>query len=153
MNKKIVIVVGVAAVLILAVVTGMIMFKKTEWYMFSDESGELNIMKLDDSIDSNTQKINFADADKKGYEYYILGTVNVSEGKAMVVFSQNGKEIKEIELEKGEHKLEQYSWKGEQGPASVTIKATYTANGTYTINAYRRTSKIRSFINEKILKQ
>lgn len=152
MNKKTVIIIGVAAVLLLASAAGVIMFKKTDWYMFSDESGELNIMKLDDSIASNTQKINFADADKKGYEYYILGTVNVLEGKAMVVFSQKGRDIKEIELEKGEHKLEEFSWKGEEGPVSVTIKATYTANGTYTINAYRRTSKIRSFISEKILK-
>ncbi|MCM1287630.1 MAG: hypothetical protein NC240_04920 [Clostridium sp.] len=152
MSKKMMLVIGVAAVLLLAAVMGVIMFKKTDWYMFSDESGELNIMKLDDSIDSNTQKINFADADKKGYEYYVLGTVTVSEGKAMVVFSQNGKDIKELELEKGEHQLEQFNWQGEQGPVSVTIKATYTANGTYTINAYRRTSRIKSFINEKILK-
>ncbi|MCM1172951.1 MAG: hypothetical protein NC393_12610 [Clostridium sp.] len=153
MSKKVIIVIGVAAVLILAVAMGVFMFRKTDWYMFSDESGELNIMKLDDSIDSNTQKINFVDADKKGYEYYAFGTVTVSEGNAMVVFSQNGKDIKEIELEKGEHQLEKFSWRGEQGPVSVTIKATYTANGTYTINAYRRTSNIRSFINEKILKR
>ena len=64
MNKKLVIVIGVAVVLLLAVVTGVIMFKKTDWYMFSDDSGELNIMKLDDSIASNTQKINFAEEEK-----------------------------------------------------------------------------------------
>ncbi len=151
-KRKKIILLSIGALLSVVIVVMCVSFlKKGNWEKFSISKGELNIMKLDKNIDNNTQKINFTDTGRNGYEYYIDGSINIKGGKAKVVYYQNGKTIKEIEFEKGEHKLEQYEWDGENGAVSVSVQSTYNVDGEYNINAYKRTSKIRSWINKNIL--
>lgn len=150
-RKKIILLSIGALLAVVIVVMCVSFFKKGNWEKFSISKGELNIMKLDQNIDNNTQKINFTDTGRNGYEYYIDGSINIKGGKAKVVYYQNGKTIKEIEFEKGEHKLEQYEWDGENGAVSVSVQSTYNVDGEYNINAYKRTSKLRSWINKNIL--
>ncbi|MDE6025727.1 MAG: hypothetical protein K2G45_09770 [Lachnospiraceae bacterium] len=150
-NKKIIILSIFIAVLAIVVGTTVSLMKKGDWEVFSESEGELNIMKLDENIDNNTQKINFTDTNRKGYEYYIDGSITVKGGKAKIVYYQNGKTIKEIEMEQGEHKLEHYEWNGENGAVSLSVQSTYNVDGVYNIKAYKRTSKIRDWINKNIL--
>lgn len=136
-SKKFFIVIGG---LLLFILLGAILFfgwnSKTDWQEEMSGEGALNLADLGQTQNVTKHFYNL----EKGKEYKIDGTVEISQGKATIIYRVNGNIIYEKEWTQGVHSIDTVEQVGLNEELCISIVATQDVEGTYEISVSSRQS-------------
>ena len=113
-------------VLMLLFLWGM---KKEDWKQVMEAYGSINLMELDENVNANYHEAIFLI--KKDREYQISGTMNITNGSAMVRYWLNDEMIFEKTYDVGNGRLEEYSLRKQEGELRIELEASDDVEGSY----------------------
>ena len=144
MRKRVFVVIGFAAVLLITIF--LYLCSKTSWKEEMSTYGPLNIMKLDSEATKNESTDWFhIDSEK---DVKITGSISIYEGNAKVLVRHENDILFDKSYGKGNYTFETEAYEDVNGEIEVMIIATDDISGEYSVSMQTRESRLQK-VKEK----
>lgn len=113
--------------------------RKTDWRTEMESYGSLNIMEMDEKLDSN-EFYSFYNIDSKK-DVIVSNNILISKGTVEFVIFMNGTLLYEKKFDVGEYTIDTEEISDAKGELAIEMKASDDVQGTYSIKVNTREKK------------